>query len=179
MERNETPQGKKPHRKFGARFAKQIVKEIEEGLPRKEAMRMHGMSYKSLDVWMSQYGSPEYQAGKRRTYSPTQKRSILRAVESGMTLKEVQIAHGLKSTSLIRGWLREIKKENVDISSHNPPSMKQKAPQVPQSDEVRALQKALAEAELKNKALETLIDVAEETLKINIRKKPGARQSSK
>ncbi|HUH17585.1 hypothetical protein [Albibacterium sp.] len=57
--------------------------------------------------------------------------------------------------------------------------MKQKAPQVPQSDEVRALQKALAEAELKNKALETLIDVAEETLKINIRKKPGARQSSK
>jgi len=57
METNNTPGGKKEHRVFGARFAKQIVKEIEEGLPRKEAMRMHGMSYKSLEAWMSRYGS--------------------------------------------------------------------------------------------------------------------------
>ena len=40
-----------------------------------------------------------------------------------------------------------------------------------------ALQKALEEAELKIKALNTLIDVAEEQLKIDIRKKSGARQS--
>jgi transposase len=42
-----------------------------------------------------------------------------------------------------------------------------------------ALQKALEEAELKLKALNILIDVAEEQLKIDIRKKSGARQSSK
>jgi transposase len=41
------------------------------------------------------------------------------------------------------------------------------------------LQKALEEAELKIKALNTLIDVAEEQLKIDIRKKSGAKQSSK
>jgi hypothetical protein len=40
-----------------------------------------------------------------------------------------------------------------------------------------ALQKALREAELKIKALNTLIDVAEEQLKIDIRKKSGAKQS--
>jgi len=40
-----------------------------------------------------------------------------------------------------------------------------------------ALQKALEETELKIKALNTLIDVAEEQLKIDIRKKSGARQS--
>ena len=40
-----------------------------------------------------------------------------------------------------------------------------------------ALQKALKEAELKITALNTLIDVAEEQLKIDIRKKPGAKQS--
>ena len=39
------------------------------------------------------------------------------------------------------------------------------------------LQKALQEAELKIKALNTLIDVAEEQLKIEIRKKSGAKQS--
>jgi hypothetical protein len=40
-----------------------------------------------------------------------------------------------------------------------------------------ALLKALQEAELKIKALNTLIDVAEEQLKIDIRKKSGAKQS--
>ena len=45
--------------------------------------------------------------------------------------------------------------------------------------QAEALQKALEEAELKIKALNTLIDVAEEQLKIDIRKKSGAKQSSK
>ncbi len=40
-----------------------------------------------------------------------------------------------------------------------------------------ALQEQLAYANLKIAALNTLIDVAEEQLKINIRKKPGAKQS--
>ena len=45
--------------------------------------------------------------------------------------------------------------------------------------QAEALQKALEESELKIKALNTLIDVAEEQLKIDIRKKSGAKQSSK
>ncbi|MBW4361624.1 hypothetical protein [Flavobacterium taihuense] len=45
--------------------------------------------------------------------------------------------------------------------------------------QTQALQKALEEAELKIKALNTLIDVAEEQLKIDIKKKSGAKQSSK
>lgn len=43
--------------------------------------------------------------------------------------------------------------------------------------EKEALEKALQEAELKIKALNTLIDVAEDQLKIDIRKKSGAKQS--
>ena len=39
------------------------------------------------------------------------------------------------------------------------------------------MKKALQEAELKIKALNTLIDVAEDQLKIDIRKKSGAKQS--
>jgi TolA-binding protein len=45
------------------------------------------------------------------------------------------------------------------------------------SRQVHQLQQQLAEAQLKIAALNTLIDVAEQQLKINIRKKPGARQS--
>ena len=42
--------------------------------------------------------------------------------------------------------------------------------------QTKALEKALEDAKMKNIALNMLIDVAEEKLKINIRKKPGAKQ---
>jgi transposase len=42
--------------------------------------------------------------------------------------------------------------------------------------EKQALKKALDEAQMKIRALNTLIDVAEDQFKIAIRKKPGARQ---
>jgi len=48
-----------------------------------------------------------------------------------------------------------------------------------ENDDVKALQKALEMANLKIKALDTMIDIAEEQLKIDIRKKSGAKQSSK
>ena len=40
----------------------------------------------------------------------------------------------------------------------------------------KALEKQLEDARMKNIALDLLIDVAEEKLKISIRKKPGAKQ---
>jgi hypothetical protein len=51
-------------------------------------------------------------------------------------------------------------------------------PPVPaEKDEIKRLQEQLAYANLRIAALNTLIDVAEEQLNINIRKKPGAKQS--
>lgn len=41
---------------------------------------------------------------------------------------------------------------------------------------LKAAEKQLEDARMRNIALDTLIDVAEEKLKINIRKKPGAKQ---
>ena len=41
---------------------------------------------------------------------------------------------------------------------------------------LKAAEKQLEEARMRNIALDTLIDVAEEKLKISIRKKPGAKQ---
>jgi hypothetical protein len=42
--------------------------------------------------------------------------------------------------------------------------------------QIKILNKALEEAKMKNIAINMLIDVAEEKLKISIRKKPGAKQ---
>ncbi|MNH34984.1 hypothetical protein D3C79_956280 [compost metagenome] len=57
--------------------------------------------------------------------------------------------------------------------------MAQESKNQSENKERQALQKALMEANLKIKALDTMIDIAEEQLKIDIRKKSGAKQSSK
>jgi|GWRWMinimDraft_13_1066021.scaffolds.fasta_scaffold31965_1 transposase len=45
-----------------------------------------------------------------------------------------------------------------------------------QQQRIRELEKQLEDAQVKNIALETLVDVAEKEFKIPIRKKPGAKQ---
>ena len=66
--------------------------------------------------------------------------------------------------------------EKVEICIETKPPMGKKKKAIDHASKA-ALEKALQEAELKIKALNTLIDVAEEQLKIDIRKKSGARQS--
>lgn len=63
-------------------------------------------------------------------------------------------------------------------------SMKEKKPKQPENPgdqdttaELEALRRELEEAQLKALALETLIEVAEEELGVEIRKKPGAKLS--
>ena len=67
--------------------------------------------------------------------------------------------------------------EKYDLVGINTISPMPKTPKKKSGDEVRDLQQALAEAQLKIKALDTMIDIAEEQLKIDIRKKSGAKQS--
>jgi transposase len=158
---------------------KGIVEEVESGMSRKEAVVKYGMAQGTLDTWMVKFGNEELRAQNQRRYSASQKRSAVRALESGMTSAQAAIACGIKDSSLVRQWKTNFDRENVDISTTNPPVMPQKKSAENDSEEVRALKKALAESQMQNKALNTLIDVAQEMLKIDIRKKPGARQSSK
>lgn len=160
--------------RYDKRLIKKIVQEVEAGLPRKEAKRIYKLGKSSLDLWMNKYGSEHYHQNlKRRSYTKLQKRTIVTAIEQGrMTIKEAQTAYNIKTEKTIRDWLLRFKEEKVDICIETQPRMATKKP----SDK-QALEKALEEAELKIKALNTLIDVAEEQLKIDIRKKSGAKQS--
>jgi flavin-binding protein dodecin len=72
--------------------------------------------------------------------------------------------------------MSQYKAEKAEVCIENKFQMVQKKP-TSKSSETAALEKALQEAELKIKALNTLIDVAEDQLKIDIRKKSGAKQS--
>jgi len=164
--------------RYDKRLIAKIVKEVENGLPRKEANRIYGLGKATLDSWMRDFGSLEYQQNlKRRNYTNLQKRTIVTAIEQGrLTVKEAKIVYNIKTEKIIRNWIFRHKLEKVEIHPiNNPPMAKD---ELPEKDlEKEALQKALKEAELKITALNTLIDVAEEQLKIDIRKKPGAKRS--
>lgn len=173
QEENQVERSSKQER-YDKRLILKIVQEVEAGLPRKEAKRIYKLGKSSLDVWMKRYGSEHYhQDLKRRSYTKLQKRTIVTAIEQGrMTIKEARSAYNIKTEKTIRDWLLRFKEEKVDLCIEIQPQMaKQKSP------DKQALEKALQEAELKINALNTMIDVAEEQLKIDIRKKSGAKQS--
>lgn len=164
--------------RFDKRLILKIVKEVENGLPRKEVLRIYGLGKSTLDGWMNKFGSSNYQENiKRRSYSNLQKRTVVTAIEQGrLTIKEAKTAYNIKNEKTIRNWLNQYKSEKVEICIEKTASMTNKNP-LSKDIEKEALQKALQEAELRIKALNTLIDVAEDQLKINIRKKSGAKQS--
>lgn len=56
------------------------------------------------------------------------------------------------------------------------PMPKEKKEEVPLSNEVKQLQRELRKAQLHNKLLNAMIDIAEDQLKIDIRKKSGTKQ---
>lgn len=161
---------------FDKRLIKHIVSLVEQGIPRRDLMKEYGMSACTLVDWVQKYGSPTC---VQKSYTVAQKRSVVRAVESGMSVKQAQITFNISYPSVIRGWMKKFKEENTEINAFNSLDMSKKATTHSQDPEIKALQKALEEANLKIRALDTMIDIAEDQLKIDIRKKSGAKPSSK
>ena len=77
---------------------------------------------------------------------------------------------------LIRDWRKKYGSEMVLSLPEMTAEEKQNLSKLEQQN--KALEKALEAAKMKNIALNMLIDVAEEKLKISIRKKSGAKPSS-
>jgi transposase len=168
--------GRKPH--LNKQTILEIVRAVERGATRMEVTSRYGVSKSSVSAWMREYGSPSCLASIK-PLSITDRRSLVRNVEEGrMTLLEARTAYKLASTDVVRRYLREAEREKAEL--HRIANLMDKnevRTEAISSDDVKALKKALEEAELKIKALNTLIDVAEDQFKITIRKKPGAKQS--
>lgn len=161
--------------RFSIAEKKAAVLLVDAGLSCKEVRSKYQISDGTLNKWRARF-SLSHQPIKLKSYSSSQKRSVLRAIEQGMSVSQAAIAFGIVSAASIREWIKKAKAENAELVIID---MK-KAPQNdPDDQDLHALKQQLAEAELKIKALETMIDVAEEHLKIDIRKKSGARQSPK
>ena len=172
-ENYEIPIRRDSGKRFDKRLILQIVHEVESGLPRKEARNLYNLGTATLGCWLRKYGSTEYQNRKRKNYTNLQKRSIcLPIIQGRMTLKEAQITHNISSTQVIRNWLKKFHSEKHDFCQNNTPEMtKTQKKELPRS--------SAGELELTVQALNTMIDIAEESYNIKIRKKSGAKQSKK
>ena len=153
-----------------ARFEKKdilaIVKEVEDGLSRKAVSQKYGVAYDTLCKWV-QLHSAQYVLG-RPSYSMAFKRSIVQPIIEGkMSVRQASVSHNLKNNT-VSVWVREFRKQDSDLAASNDNANPANVDTA--SDDQFAL------AKLKIQALETMIDIAEEQFKINIRKKPGAKQ---
>jgi len=162
-------------------FIKKVLAELEEGIPRQEIRLKYKIVHNTLTYWIQQYGSAKYKNKIKRSSSEL-KNSVVRAILSGrMTIEEARIACHIKTAETIKIWVKDYQQhENTDLATPNLAELASKKTTVRTSTEqeqIKILQQQLADEKLKVAALNTLIDVAEEQLKINIRKKPGARQS--
>ena len=115
---------------------------------------------------------------EQKAISKAEKRWIVREIQSGRTtLGEGKKHFALRSKNperLIRSWMQEYSSD-IDFTL---PLMteKEKAKLDAAHKRMKELEKQLEHAQMKNIALETMIDIAEEQLKIVIRKKSGPKQ---
>jgi transposase len=165
---------------YAMSFIRQVIDQLEGGMPVRELVLANNLKRGTVAVWIQKYGSTEYKNSLKRPSGPF-KRSVARAIDNGtMTIAEARDLYKVSSKA-IKQWLALYQQqENGDLQANNIPILdkrKSSPTKQPENEQIKALQQQLSDAQLKIAALNTLIDVAEEQLKINIRKKPGAKQS--
>jgi hypothetical protein len=115
---------------------------------------------------------------EQKTISNTKKRWLVREIESGrMTIGEAKEHVEMFSKdprALIDSWRKRFSPE----IAFTLPLMTEKEKQKLEAahKRMKELEKQLEDAQMKNIALETMIDIAEEQLRISIRKKSGPKQ---
>lgn len=113
-----------------------------------------------------------------RCYPKSLKRKIAREYLSGKFSYAVAAEeYGLKNKGVVREFVKWYKKsEYLDCMKTEEPLPESTEP-TPSSEKLKELESELAKAKLKIAGLEALIDTAEQELQIDIRKKPGTKQS--
>ena len=102
-------------------------------------------------------------------------------INSNFSQKELLDKYSIKGKSSILNWMRKFGLlDEPEIRQTHQISMKKGNKKGPQElaleAKVKELEKALEYEKLRSLALDTMIDVAEDMLKISIRKKSGTKQ---
>ena len=113
-------------------------------------------------------------------YSDEFKQSVVKEVLNGIISKEeARCKYGIKGNSAVLNWIRKF-----DESKTRPMNAKRKLGNSGKSQEEleaenQRLKHELEMEQLRTRALNVMIDIAEDQFKIPIRKKSGAKRSKK
>lgn len=113
-------------------------------------------------------------------YSDEFKKSVVDEVHKGVLSKEeARYKYGIKGNSAVLNWIRKFDGDKTKfMKPKKDPIKSDKNLEELEAENVR-LKQELDIEQLRNRALNVMIDLAEKEFKIPIRKKPGARQSKK
>ncbi len=155
---------------YAIAFRQEAVRLVESGLSQREVIQRLGINHASLQAWLKQYGTAVYSQMRRKLFTPAQKHQVARELLDGrLSEDEALLKYGLRLKSTLREWVAAYQAaEAVPPSVPYPPA----AP-----GEAAGLAAQLRQAQWQIEALHTLIDQAEATYKIDIRKKGGAKPS--
>ncbi|HHG86372.1 MAG TPA: DUF1153 domain-containing protein [Bacteroidetes bacterium] len=166
-------------RRWPISVKREALEALDSGLfTMREVMEMYEVrTTTTLGNWRKQLA----RSSKKRKFLPEmEKRRIAYEVcNGGLSIESAMAEYGVLGKKTISGW---IARYVTDYEIGRP--MKEKKPKQPENPgdqdttaELEALRRELEEAQLKALALETLIEVAEEELGVEIRKKLGAKLS--
>ena len=115
---------------------------------------------------------------EQKTISKAEKRWIAREIQSGrLTYGEAEERFNLNSSNAYNLLHKWVFRYGSDIPLTLPVMTEKEREKVEALRlQLKKAEKQLEDAQMKNIALETMIDIAEEQLKISIRKKSGPKQ---
>jgi transposase len=113
-------------------------------------------------------------------YSLAFKQKIVSEIESGgMTLAEARRSYDIRGCATIQNWMKKLGKNHL-LSKVVRIEMKDEKDQIKELiKEKKALESALAQEHLKNLVLESLVEVAGEHYKVDLKKTFGDKASKK
>jgi transposase len=114
---------------------------------------------------------------KQKPMGAIEKEAIVQEYLAGtMSYRELEVKYGYHYTN-IGGWVRaSLGKDKLKKPMKHTVKELIVPPETGFSEEIRQLQIELRRTQLQNKLLNTMIDIAETQLKINIRKKSGTKR---
>ena len=175
---------KKSYRTFNRQQKKAILAEINEGKrDPKEILKEHGISTELslvLKRWPEQIKRNENNlfVTPKRKYEEDLKHDIIRQIEFGqLTTKEaIQKYDIVGGKGVIEYWRKKYSSHITPLSQIKSMSESEKKDLTSTQKQKKEFEKALEQANLKILGLETMIDIAEKELNIEIRKKSGSKQ---
>jgi transposase len=113
-------------------------------------------------------------------YSDEFKESVVKEVLNGLICKdEARRKYGIKGKSAVLNWIRKFEGSKSGIMSAKRKLRKTEKTLEELEAENQRLKQELDMEQLRTRALNVMIDIAEDRFKIPIRKKSGAKQSKK